>query len=107
MAICEQYRIPHSHFLGWDSDDRNKAIAWHVFQSEACSHCCTRAEDWDPTRGGRRDAYLAEIRDCPGCAVTESATQTLRARQEQGQAGLRLVLRPNLAGPEAIRRAEP
>lgn len=101
MAVCAHYRIPHSQFLGWDPDDRNKAIAWHLRQAETCQGCGTRPEEWDPTQGGHLHAYRAEIRKCPGCAVTAQAAQTLHERQEQGELGLHLALTPT---PSAERR---
>jgi hypothetical protein len=81
--------IPHSWFLGgphrWTEDDRNKALAWQELQRQTCV-CGTRGEEWNPAKGGSRDAYEAEIVTCPGCAAIERAqedesTRTLKGRQ--------------------------
>lgn len=99
--MCEHYRIRHSEFLGWDRDDRDKALAWHLHQSQTCPDCHTRPEEWDPARGGHRHAYHAEIRPCPGCAVAAGAIEALQTRREQGHHGLHLVLAPT---PDIERR---
>lgn len=73
MTVCEQYRIPHSTFLDWDEDDREKAIWWMIRQKETCPRCGTRDREWDETVGGDRNAYGAEVRRCRGCEVKEMA----------------------------------
>ncbi|WP_017585479.1 hypothetical protein [Nocardiopsis ganjiahuensis] len=61
------YRISHSAFLGWPKRDRDLALWAHIREMETCSGCGTRAEEWDPDRGGSRTAYLPTVSACPGC----------------------------------------
>lgn len=89
MAVCAAYQIPHSAFLAWDSDDRDKAITWHLRQAETCPRCGTRPDEWEPERGGRRHAYVGEIRQCTGCVVKE---RTEDAPEMDGGRGLHVVL---------------
>jgi hypothetical protein len=63
------YQIPHSEFLAWPDTDRDKAIWHHVLKRQACSGCGTRAEEWDPEKGGRTDAYKPMASRCPGCGL--------------------------------------
>lgn len=91
MAVAAEYRIPHSHFLRWSPDDRDKAIWWHVRKTTACPRCRTRAEEWDPGRGGRRDAYRAELDRCDGCVEIERSNA---APEAQGR-GVFVRLVPN------------
>lgn len=72
MMVCAEYRIPHSQFLSWGKDDRDKAIWFEIRKRQACSGCGTRAEEWDEELGGRRDAYRADWVRCPGCAMREA-----------------------------------
>lgn len=73
MEVAAHYRIPHSEFLGWDADDRDKAIGWHLRQRGTCPHCRTRTEEWDPRRGGSRAAYQVTEAICPGCQLLGQA----------------------------------
>lgn len=72
MMVCATYRLPHSVFLTWGKDDRDKAIWWEIRQRQTCQGCGTRHEEWDPELGGRRDAYKADWHRCPGCALKQS-----------------------------------
>ena len=99
MAVCEQYRIPHSHFLGgplvWTQADRDKAIWWRRWQAETCPRCQTRPWEWDEHEGGHRRAYRAEVEICPGCEVLERAESQQAADQEDAPPlrGARIVLK--------------
>ncbi len=84
MAICHHYRIPHSQFLRWRKDDRDKAIAQHVREASRCRTCGTRPEEWDETRGGDRHAYVAVERWCGGCAQIEGRQASLPADAGRG-----------------------
>lgn len=92
MAVCADYRIPHSVFLAWDKSDRDKAIWWHVRQREACPSCGTRRDEWDPEKGGREDAYVAAARRCKGC---EAIGKRKRAVPDGVGDGVQVVLKPN------------
>jgi flavoprotein len=73
LAVCAEYQISHSHFLGgppeWTVHDRNKAIMWHIRQKETCPNCNTREREWNPEMGGDRQAYGVETYRCRGCEV--------------------------------------
>lgn len=84
LAVCAQYRIPHSEFLGWSGSDRDKAVWWHLRKSETCTQCGTRPQEWDPERGGRRRAYSAEIHQCEGCVVRQRAETAPEMTQARG-----------------------
>lgn len=77
MAVCAAYGISHSHFLGgparWTSDDRDKALWWEIHRRDTCPDCGTRAEEWDPAKGGHEHAYLGELRKCWGCQARANA----------------------------------
>lgn len=73
MAICEKYRISHSHYLGgpsaWTVNDRALAEAYASWSSDCCSKCGTHPDWWDPEKGGHRFAFIADTRRCPGCEL--------------------------------------
>jgi len=98
MSICETYRISHSHFLGgpmvWTDEDRDKAI-WHAkYKAERCSSCGTHPDEWNPRKGGDRQAYGAVEERCAGCAALEQRQESLAAApKEDRMRGVRVVLR--------------
>lgn len=100
LAVCHHYRIPHSQFLGWAEQDRDKAIWWHVRQLQTCQSCGTRSEEWDETRGGRRDAYGPQSQICRGCEVKQGYEASIHDEQGRGE---RVVL---IRNPE-VNRADP
>lgn len=71
MAVCDRYGIAHSEFLGWDVDDRDKAIWWLIRERQTCRSCGTREAEWDPEQGGDHRAYVATRHTCPGCQRLE------------------------------------
>lgn len=83
--------MPHSVFLGWAQDDRDKAIWYHVRQRSRCPSCGTRPEEWDPARGGDRRAYTAAVHRCPGCVELERTQESPQV--QKGGRGLSVVLR--------------
>lgn len=84
MAVCADYGIRHSEFLGWPATDRDKAIWWSLRRQAACPACGTRPEEWDPKRGGSRDAYRAEITECLGCVERERAQDAPEMKKRRG-----------------------
>lgn len=90
MAVCARYGIAHSAFLGWDPDDRDKAIWWELRERDRCPGCGTRQEEWDEDRGGDRDAYRAEVHRCRGCQV-RATKQAEVSRDDLGD-GVHVVL---------------
>lgn len=89
--MCEVYRIPHSHFLGgplvWTQADRDKAIHHQVLKAETCSGCGTHPDDWDPAKGGHRQAYVAKVDRCAGCAAVEQLQEARTAESKSGGVG--------------------
>lgn len=77
LAVCHAYRIPHSAFLKWSADDRDKAIWQYVRTQSTCSKCGTRPEEWDESRGGDRHAYHAVEKRCRGCEEIQAKQESL------------------------------
>ena len=102
LAVCAQYLISHSHFLGgpnrWTADDREKAIWWLRRQREACGDCGTRPEEWDEKRGGHRNAYVAKYEHCRGCEVKQSGEKALESDRKHYPKGMRVALVARQAG---------
>lgn len=96
LALCEQFQISHSHFLGgpdeWTELDRAKAKAFRAYKNSRCPDCGTAPEEWVPKQGGHREAYIADVTFCPGCArigeMRDSLDEAARKR------GPHLHLRP-------------
>jgi hypothetical protein len=97
MAYCGPRGIPHSQFLGgpprWTQQDREKALAWAELDRQTCNRCRTRDEEWDPARGGHRQAYTFEPDVCPGCEPLERAEAVLNSDEWKTQRGRRLRAR--------------
>lgn len=85
MAVCADYRIPHSQFLSWRKTDRDKAIWWHVRERDRCGRCGTRSAEWDETRGGDRNAYTPELGRCRGCELMDSEQDKLKNQSGLGR----------------------
>jgi len=96
MAVCAAYRIPHSVFLSWAPDDRDKALSWHLRQAEICKQCGTHPDDWDPKKGGHRRAFVAEILVCPGCEVRQREEHELSQPRWEKVRGAYVVMRRNV-----------
>lgn len=74
LELCEDYRIPHSQFLGigdgtWSERDRAKALAYREYQRSVCPQCGTRYDDWDHGGENEEDQYVAVLQKCVGCEV--------------------------------------
>jgi hypothetical protein len=91
MAVCAEYRIPHSEFLGWSADDRAKAMWWQFRQRQTCGGCGTRPDEWVGPDGARLDAYKATATLCHGCRAISNARDGLG---ENAPAGVHIVLKP-------------
>ena len=92
--MCRAFRLPHSAFLAWPTVDQDKAVAYERWLAGVCAGCGTRAEDWDPDRGGHRYAYTAEVMTCAGCAVRDDLRHQLaESEDERGGQYIRLVPR--------------
>ena len=71
MSFCNDNGIPHSEFLGWDKDDRDKVLAALMEKSLFCSLCGTAEWEWDENR----HAYQPVEHFCMGCYMKESASE--------------------------------
>lgn len=76
MAYIGPLGIPLSTFLSWPEHDQDAALLWQAHESKRCHNCGTHPYDWNPDKGGRRHAYLAQVVRCPGCSVVDSAQKT-------------------------------
>lgn len=89
MGYCGPHGIPHSAFLSWDRDDRDKALWWHIHQLQACPGCGTRSEDWadDP------HAYEAQPVHCRGCEVKAQGDEEFERHRKEFRRGTAMALR--------------
>lgn len=81
LEVCHDYKIFHSEFLAKSQDDRDKAIWAHLRARQTCPRCHTRAEEWEPAKGGDRAAYRAVAKVCRGCQELQSREDTLPKEQ--------------------------
>lgn len=93
MGYCAPRGIPHSVFLGWDADDRDKALSWHLHELERCHSCGTRPEEFDAERGGDRNAYTAEPHFCRGCEIKAQGDEKFEKTRGRYRRGTRMTLR--------------
>ncbi|MEV4557203.1 hypothetical protein AB0K51_09410 [Kitasatospora sp. NPDC049285] len=99
MELCETYRIPHSQLMGavggrWTALDREKALAWAAYQRDVCEGCGTRPQEWDPDRGGDRQAYVAQTHRCLGCEVLEMEMEQVPEGADGRGVKIGLLARP-------------
>lgn len=90
--MCRAYQLPHSGFLAWSKDDRDKALWEYVRSRERCPGCHTRREEWLESEGGHRKAYAAELDRCPGCEALEYKREEITEKSGKG-VHVRLVRR--------------
>ena len=90
MAVCRQYGISHSHYMGgkarWTELDRKKAQAYEIVLKEMCPKCGTLPEDWqdqDTNRLHDRPVWAAVPRRCYGCQDLE----LIREKMPTGKKG--------------------
>lgn len=95
--MAHDYRIPHSQFLRWRKDDRDKAIWHYLRERDRCPHCGTRSAEWDEAAGGDRNAYEAALRLCRGCQLRQARQKQLDKGDGPKVSGLYVTLkRPEL-----------
>ena len=94
LDYCVPRGIPHSVFLGWDRDDRDKALWWLIHQRQTCSACGTRPEQWDEAQGGDLHAYAAEPYHCRGCEVMAQGEEWFGRHQKEMRRGTSMRLVP-------------
>jgi hypothetical protein len=106
MDYCAPRGIAHSDFLEWDEDSRIGALAWMVEDRITCSQCGTREEEWDPSQGGDRVAYVPVAHTCQGCARIEQAYEDSHAEARRNKTkyyGRRFRLMPGVAYAEMMK----
>jgi hypothetical protein len=54
------------------------------YRAETCSGCGTRSEEWTADE----DAYIADVRICPGCQRIEEERENDMAKAKGAQVGL-------------------
>jgi hypothetical protein len=92
LKVCHHYRLRHSEFLGWDQDDRDKAI-WSVLRElETCAGCGTRPDEWEDDL----DAFEAANELCRGCRALEIGREAYKDRSPP--AGVHVVLKRKRPG---------
>ncbi len=81
----------------WTAQDRDKAI-WHrSYRAEFCSECGTHPDEWDPSRSGDRQAYVAVQVRCAGCAVLEQAQEAYESAPKESKGrGVRITLKQRM-----------
>lgn len=84
MAVAAAYKIRHSEFLTWDTDDRDKALWHHIREQQTCRSCGTRPDEWDPEQGGDRHAYVANVDVCRGCQQLEGRRDSMTGDEGRG-----------------------
>lgn len=86
MDYCAPIGLAHSTFLGWSTDDQDKAVAWALLQKEEavasaarCQQCGTLPSDWLDEEGRDRmpPPYIARTELCVGCHVLEDTVQEI------------------------------
>jgi hypothetical protein len=105
MSFCNEKGIPHSQFLGWTPQDRAKALAYLLSESERCTLCGTAPWEWEENRY----AYEPEEVSCKGCYVKQSYADSLGktlpgttvelapvSAQRQAQQQIRMELRAGM-----------
>jgi len=93
MAYCNQHGIPHSVFLDWEPDDRQKAIAYLFEEGERCGMCGTA--DWEWTQVGD-DGVQRPLRSyhpvghfCMGCYL-----KSITSEENSNEPGVTVRLVP-------------
>lgn len=95
MEYCGPRGIPHSVFLGWDADDRDKALWWMIHQRQTCPGCGTRPKEFDEEAGGDLHAYVAEPYFCRGCEIKAQGDEWFDRHQKEMRRGTSMRLVPN------------
>lgn len=81
MAYCGPRGIDLDEFLERSTYSQAAALAWQAHESQRCSGCGTHPDDWDESKGGKRHAWQAVIRNCEGCVRTEMVGRTDEAKR--------------------------
>jgi hypothetical protein len=79
-------------------------MAWVIEQALKCADCGTKLEEWDPKRGGHRQAYAVKEFICPGCLQSEAVWEGIH--REKSHKGKKLRLEPTQFHPDYIPKLE-
>lgn len=75
-----------------------KVLAWVIEKGAACPDCGTRLEEWDPKKGGHRQAYAAVTFRCPGCMQSEAVWTDIH--KQDHHEGIKVRLEPTIFHPQ-------
>lgn len=79
LTFCNSHGIPHSEFLEWDPDDRQKAIAFLLEEGSRCGMCGTADWEWvkEDEDGVEKPyrAYQPVGHFCMGCYLRSVASE--------------------------------
>lgn len=103
MDVCEIYQVRYSEFLGWDADDRHKAVMHQLQKAERCPQCGTHHDEWvDPETGRRRPKppYVPVPRTCWGCEAIAQGEKDLDELRQDPQKKVPEGTRVNLERPK-------
>lgn len=67
MALCSSWHIPHSTLCAWSDHDREKAIAFFLYESQRCKDCGLRPTDWPDDFDNENPPFEPDVRICHGC----------------------------------------
>jgi hypothetical protein len=100
LDYCVPKGVPHSVFLGWDVDDRNKALWWVIHDRQRCPNCGTRPDEWNEAQGGDLHAYVAEPAHCRGCEVAAQGDEWFDRHRKEMRRGTTMRLVPRRLIPD-------
>lgn len=104
MAYCGPRGIALDDFLAWSQHSQDAALVWSAHESRRCPGCGTHPEDWDPAKGGSRDARHWHPEVCVGCQRKQAADADLRKDKDPTR-GLGLASAPG--GPSSCPTCNP
>lgn len=76
--------LPHSHFLGWDEDDREALHEHKLWQAESCDQCGVHPSLWNRKLGGHPNRVVATWKFCRVCELIEQARKAGPPSQSGG-----------------------
>ena len=98
LSYCVPLGLPHSQFLAWPEDDRDKALAYNREMASVCKGCGTRQSEW----AADADAYIGDFFTCDGCARMEGE----RDNVGEGAKGVHIRLLPAEIARARVERGE-
>lgn len=89
MAYCGPRALPHSEFLSWRREDRDKALWWVIHERTRCSSCGTRPDEFE----GDMNAFAAVPVHCRGCEIQAAADEEFEKHRKEYRRGTTIQLR--------------